>query len=119
MGMTWTEYWDGEPEMAIAFRKAHKLRNDQKNRDAWLQGLYIYEALCDASPLFRSLVKDAKALPYVSEPYPLNAKEQEEQKQRREEETDKKNQAAVTAWAKRANRIREEKMKKGEQIDGR
>lgn len=119
MGMTWQEYWDGEPEMAIAFRKMHQLKKEQKNRDAWLQGLYFYEALADVSPLFRDWVKDAKALPYASEPYALDQKTKEERDKKAEEETDKKNQATIIAWAKRVNRIREEKMKKGEKIDGR
>ena len=56
-----------------------------------MQGLYFYEALCDASPLFRFSMKKGrvKPEPYVKEPYPLTEaeiKERNERERRMKEE---------------------------------
>lgn len=115
MGMTWDEYWNGDPEMVVAFRKAHELKRKQKNYDLWLQGMYIYEALADVSPLFHAFVKDPKPIPYSAQPYALDDEEAEKRKKNEEEDRDKKNQETVKAWAERVNRL---KAKKGAQTDG-
>ena len=119
LGCSYNEFWNETAYIAAAYREADVFRSERVNYELWLQGLYFYEALADVSPLFRDWVKDAKALPYASEPYALDQKTKEERDKKAEEETDKKNQATIIAWAKRANQIRDEKMKKGEKIDGR
>ena len=43
--MTYEEYWYGDPLMVGAFYKADKLRQEQKDADAWLQGSYVLQAL--------------------------------------------------------------------------
>ena len=43
--MTPEQYWEGDPYLARAFYKAHKLHIIQKNQELWLQGLYNYNAL--------------------------------------------------------------------------
>lgn len=118
MGMTWDEYWHGDSEMPIYFRRANEMRERQQNYTLWMQGVYIYHALLDASPVFHSLAKNPKPFPYLNEPLPLNKKEREEKEKRQEEEQDKKNQATVRAWAERVNRLKAEKQK-GVQSDGR
>lgn len=77
--------------MVIAYRKAAELREKRRNQEMWLQGMYVYEALCDASPLFRFSMKKGtvKPEPYVKEPYPITAaeiKEREEREARIKEE---------------------------------
>ena len=121
MGLTYEQYWDGDPDMIIAFRKAFRLREkqrrDQRNTEMWMQGMYFYEALIDVSPLFRDLLKNPKAIPYLKEPYPLDKAEQEAREKRDTEKKDKETQAKFKAWVQRANRIRAEreaKAKEGE-----
>ena len=118
MGMTWHDYWYGDPEMVIAFRKAHELKRKQTNTKLWLQGMYIYEALLDASPAFRDLVKNPKVTPYPKEPYALSDTEAEKREKEKEEAQDKDTQAKFLAWVKKANRIISDKSKKGEQGNG-
>ena len=119
MGMTWDEYWNGDPEMTRAFRKAYRMKREQRNFDSWLQGMYIYEALLDVSPMFHDLVKDPKPVPYPEKPYALTADDRKKRAETEEEEQDKKNQEIIRAWASRVNRIEAEKAKKGVQADGR
>lgn len=69
IGMTMAEYWDEDCCLTKYYRKAQDLRNERLNEQLWIQGAYIYEALCCASPLFRSLSKNAKAVPYRDKPF--------------------------------------------------
>jgi hypothetical protein len=85
--MTPEQYWDGDGMLAKYYRKAEEIRNDKRNQELWLQGMYIYEALCDVSPILHAYAKKGtKPTPYSSKPYPLNNKHserEEEEKQRR------------------------------------
>lgn len=75
VGMTYELYWQGPAELVRAYREAEKLRNDTRNTEMWLQGMYIYEALCDASPIFHDFAKKGtKPRPYPSHPYDLHPK---------------------------------------------
>lgn len=119
MGMSWDDYWFGDPWMAKAVRQAHRMKQNQRNFDLWLQGAYVYEAILDASPVFHPFAKEPKPVPYPSQPYPLNADDRAERKKKEEEEQDKHNQEVVKAWIERVNRIKAEKEgKKGVQPDG-
>lgn len=119
MGMTWDEYWYGDPLMTIAYRKAFHLKQESRNKEMWMQGMYIYEALLDVSPMYHDFAKNPKPLPYPDRPYPLTKEEQEKREADKEAENDKKTQEAFKAWAKRANRmITEREAKKGVQADG-
>ena len=87
IGMTPEQYWDGDCTLAKYYRKAEELRIDKRNQELWLQGMYIYEALCDVSPVLHAYAKKGtKPTPYSTEPYPLNnkqSKRDEEEKQRK------------------------------------
>lgn len=39
------EYWEGDPYLVQAYRAAHELRNEQRNQEMWLQGLYNSRAV--------------------------------------------------------------------------
>lgn len=85
IGMTPEQYWDGDPELVKYYRKAEEIRNEKRNQELWLQGMYIYEALCDASPIFHAFAKKGvKPRPYSAAPYALTSKEQKKEKEARE-----------------------------------
>ena len=58
LGMTYEEFWEGDCTLPKFYREAQKIKSqkefDDKNFFCWLQGRYIYDALCCASPLFRT-----------------------------------------------------------------
>ena len=109
MGMSWDEYWYGDPLMTIAYRKAYELKSKSRNHDAWLQGMYIYEALVDVAPILRAFSKESKPTPYPDKPYALTEEEAKKRKEKEEVKRDQKNQATIKAWADRVNRIKSEK----------
>lgn len=45
IGMTYDQYWYGDPLMARAFFKAEQLRAKRLNEVAWLHGAYVYMAV--------------------------------------------------------------------------
>lgn len=78
IGMTADEFWNQDCTLTKYYRKAHAMQLDRKNEELWLQGMYIYEALCDASPLLHAFAKQGtKPLPYPNEPFPRTEKEAE------------------------------------------
>lgn len=84
IGMSYDDFWHGDVWKVKAYRKANELQDKRRNQELWLQGMYIYEALCDASPLFRFSMKGGtiKAEPYLKEPYPITASDVREREER-------------------------------------
>ena len=91
LGMSYDEYWNGDPEMARYYREADQLRRERKNEEMWWQGLYVYEAICCASPLFQAFAKKGtKARPYTEQPHPVTRRTQKREKVQRMEKGDAK-----------------------------
>lgn len=44
-GMTWDQYWYGDPWMAKYFVDAYLMKRRINNEEMWLQGMYIYRAV--------------------------------------------------------------------------
>lgn len=99
-GMSYDDYWHGDPEKAIAYRKVFELKQDVKNFDMWLQGKYVYDAICAVSPILRAFSKAKKPVDYLESPYPLSeqqAKVKEEEKERKQYEMMLTKMKAITA----------------------
>lgn len=45
IGMTYEQYWYGDPLMVRAFYQAEKIRRKRVDEEAWLYGLYFLRAL--------------------------------------------------------------------------
>lgn len=78
LGMSYSDYWDGDNQMVKYYRQLDKINREHENYLAWLQGMYFYEALLDASPMFRDMLKNPKPIPYRE--YPLPMSEEEDQR---------------------------------------
>ena len=107
IGMTYDEFWNQDVSLVEVYRKAAELRDKRRNQEMWLQGMYIYEALCDASPLFRTSFKRGaiKPEPYAKEPYPIT----EEEVRAREERTARQREERLKAeFALFAERMRKQ-----------
>ena len=101
-GMSYEQYWDGDVSAHKAFREAEKIRTRRRNQEAWLQGAYFYEALCNAASLFRGM-KPSRPQAYRKEPYDID---EEDRKQREEAEAREKYlrmKDKVAAFAKAFN----------------
>lgn len=102
IGMSYNEFWNGDVSMVEAYRKADELRLKQRNYELWLQGMYVYEALCDASPLFRFTMKGSiKPESYVKEPYPITPLEAQERAEREARAKEERFKAEFALFAER------------------
>ena len=69
-GMTYNEFWNDDFFKCKYYREMHKLKVKQKDEEMWIQGMYIYEALCKVSPILHAFSKKGtKPLPYSDKPY--------------------------------------------------
>lgn len=70
MGMSYRQFWEEDSTLVIAYRKAQELKNEQRNTEMWLQGLYIYEALCCVAPVMNAFAKTGtRPRKYSEKPY--------------------------------------------------
>lgn len=82
LGMTEEQYWDRDSTLVVPYRKAEELRTNRKNQEMWLQGAYIYDALCRVSPVLHAFAKKgSKPIPYPTEPYSITEKQAELKKE--------------------------------------
>ena len=69
MGMTYEQFWLQDCSLVIAYREAYKIRQEEMNRAAWLNGLYLFKAM-QAVPITVNgfAPKGTKLKPYPNKP---------------------------------------------------
>ena len=73
--------------MAAIYREADSRRMERVNAEAHLMGLYVYEALCDVSPVLHAFAKKGtKPRPFRTEPYGMVDKKEEKSEKQEEAE---------------------------------
>ena len=78
IGMTYEQFWNDDVELVKHYRQTEEIRNERRNQELWLQGMYFYEAVCDVSPILHAFAKKGtKPHPYSDRPYSLNEKQRE------------------------------------------
>ena len=96
IGMSYAEYWEGDPKLAQYYRKAYRIKQEEINNNAWLQGMYIYDAVSTA--LHNALRGFGKQKPpakdYAKQPYELNNKVKTEAEKAKEVEIEQEKAAA-------------------------
>ena len=104
IGMSPEQYWEGDPALAKYYRKAEEMRVERRNQEMWLQGMYVYEAICDASPILHALAKKGtKPHPYADKPYPLTDKQRKQNTEEKEKAKFDKGKRLMEAFMKATN----------------
>ncbi|HIS12711.1 MAG TPA: hypothetical protein IAB40_06365 [Candidatus Onthocola stercoravium] len=112
IGMSYQEFWYEDCWIAKYYLEAYKIRKEQINEQLWLQGMYVFEAILDASPVLHAFSKKGtKAIPYSKQPYSLFKKTEKEKEKEVEIEREKA-KIFFENWAKRVNKKMEIKEKK-------
>lgn len=128
MGMSAEEFWDGESWLAVAYRKAFKIRMDNEkahweeinDRAAWMQGAYMRRALSSVALLVNGFMpKGVHPEDYPEKPYSEKAREEKnaETKRRKEENAMKLAMAMMQARVAQFNK-RFEKKQESEKLYG-
>ena len=104
IGMSYAEYWEGDPILAQYYRKAYQVKQDEINYNAWLQGMYVYDAISTA--LHNALRGMGKSKPpakdYAKQPYEFKNKVKTEVEKAKEVEIE---QEKAAAWMENFVRI--------------
>ncbi len=87
IGMSYNQFWFEDVDLTRVYLEAYRIKEkreaEEKKWIIWEQGLYIYEALCDVSPILRAFSKAKKPLPYPSKPYGIEVFENKKTKRKR------------------------------------
>ena len=88
--------------MVTAYRKAQELRDRRRNQELWLQGMYVYEAICDVAPVLHAFAKKGtRPEPYSKEPYAITESEIREREEREARLRQERIKAEFAAFAER------------------
>lgn len=110
IGMTEEQYWDRDCELVKFYREAENIRRDKFNQEAWLQGMYIYDAIMRVSPILHDFVKKGtKPQPYVEEPYPITQHDIDEIERKKEKAVADKGKRLLEALMSKNNKNFEER----------
>lgn len=110
IGMTEEQYWDRDCCLVKFYREAEDLRKERMNQEAWLQGMYFYDALARVSPILHAFAKKGtKAQPYVEEAYPISKKTMDKAKLKKEKATSNKGLQYMQAYMVKNNKRFERK----------
>ena len=94
--MSYAEYWEGDPKLAQYYRKAYRIKQEEINNNAWLQGMYVYDAISTA--LYNALRGMGKSKPpakdYAKQPYEFKNKVKSEAEKAKEVEIEQEKAAA-------------------------
>lgn len=97
IGMTYQQYWEQDALLVKDYRQGDRMRQERFNNEAWLQGMYIYDAF--AVVMKQAFSKHGNRVSYPKEPYTLGATK----KKMNEEHKMRKNLAKVESFAERFN----------------
>jgi hypothetical protein len=101
-GMTYEQFWEGDPSLAADYREAHKIMQKRQNLNAWLQGYYVYNAIgafAEILPAFPK--KGAKVQPYMEEPIAMTDEEVKERAERKQREKMERIKQKMMGWVKK------------------
>ena len=92
MGMTYSEFWEDDATIAKTYLEYFKMKqkNEIRNKEweMWKQGVYVYEALIDVSPILHAFSKARKPLPYPEKPYGIEKIDEETEKIDKEQQVE-------------------------------
>ena len=109
IGMTYEQYWEGDCTLTKYYRKSEEMRNEKRNQELWLQGMYFYEALCDVSPILHAFAKKgAKPQKYSSKPYAITEKQIRQEREERARKVAEKGKRFMEALMQTNNKRFEE-----------
>lgn len=112
LGMSYDEYWYGDPNLVVAYRKAEEIRSHRRNWEMWMNGRYTYDAIMRLVPSL-NMWKPKEPIDYIEEPYPLTRKEYEERMQREEKRKQEEMREKLKAFAMRQNAKKKEEQENG------
>ena len=105
IGTTYDQFWNGDPSIAKYYRQAEEIKTERRNQELWLQGLYVYEVLCDVAPILQAMAKKGtKARPYPEQPYAITEKQRRRELEEKERRVADKGKRFMEMFMKQSNK---------------
>lgn len=112
--MTYDQFWNDDPTLVIYYRKADEMKIERRNQELWLQGLYVYEALCDVAPMLHAMAKKGtKARPYPEQPYAITEKQRRREIEEKERRVANKGKRMMEMFMRASNKQFKEESQSG------
>lgn len=123
IGMTYEQFWYGDPTIAEATFKSFKIKEKREAKKIkwtnWEIGLYVYEAICDVAPVLQAFSKAKKPLQFSEKPYNIEALDEldenkenvisKEKEKKKEQATIYREQIFFQNWARATKKKFKEK----------
>lgn len=94
--MSSAEYWDGDNDLPRYYRKAYKMKQEQINREAWMHGLYVYDAVVSAMSHLSQNKNSHKN--YAAEPYSFTQEDIDREDERKVVEAEARAEVWMKSW---------------------
>lgn len=107
IGMSSEEYWNGDAERTIAYRKAFKMKQESANHEAWLHGLYVYDAVMSA--LTHLSDKKSSHQTYTVKPYSFTPDEVEKERENKKIEAEAQAEVWMKSWVSATQKMFKDK----------
>lgn len=78
IGMSYDEFWNQDPYLAVYYREAHELKRDEENQKMWWNGMYTFIAISTALSNIHFDGKKHKPNYYLNEPLRIRPQTEEE-----------------------------------------
>ena len=105
IGMTYDQFWNDDPTLVKYYRKSAEIKAEKRNQELWLQGMYIYEALCDVAPILQAMAKKGtKARPYPEQPYAITARQRRREIEEKERMVANKGKRMMEMFMRQSNK---------------
>lgn len=83
------EFWNEDPDLLWAYRKSYmekmKIQSEVNNYNAWLNGLYVFDAISKSIYNAFGRKETQSALNYIEQPYNFGAKVKSKEELEKEE----------------------------------
>lgn len=101
MGVSPEQYWNGDYSLLKYYRKAFEAKRELDNENAWIQGMYVFEAV--ESAIAHTMLGKRK-IKYPEEPYLLNTEISERRKEAKREEDELKSRDYMMTFMQEFNK---------------
>lgn len=106
-GLTYDEFWHDDPFKAKFQLEKYRLDLKHKDELMWEQGMYIYEAILQCSPILHPFSKATNPLPYTEKPHLVQLEDEQDEKKKQQEIENERLKAQI--WIQNVARLLEKK----------
>ena len=97
-GLSYEDFWYGDPFKAKYQYEVYKLKIKEKDEFMWEQGMYIYEAILQCSPILHPFSKAQKPLPYTEKPHLTQILDNEEELKKAKQQEEENERLKAQIW---------------------